>query len=108
MAINVCVVLITASGKPEARRISKGLLRERLAACVNIVPVVESAYWWKGKLERAAEALLIVKTRRALLPRLKKKVCSLHSYTVPEIIALPIRAGHQPYLTWISRETRKK
>jgi periplasmic divalent cation tolerance protein len=73
---------------------------------VNIVPAVESVYWWKGKMERAGEALLVVKTRRSALRRLFEVVRRHHSYIVPEIIALPIVAGHRPYLDWLKAETR--
>lgn len=96
-----CVVLITAPKGPEARRLAEILLNEKLAACVNIVPAVESFFWWEGKIDTAAEALLIVKTKRALLLRLMKAVKSAHSYTVCEIIALPIIAGNKAYLDWI-------
>ena len=88
--MNYIVIFITVSNKKEAQRIAKELIRQKLAACVNIVEKVESLFWWQAKVERAREALLIVKTKKELLNKLIRLVKSLHSYTVPEIIALPI------------------
>ena len=78
------------------------------AACVNIIPGVRSLFWWEGKVEEADEHLLIVKTRAALFPEVTRIVKSLHSYDVPEIIALPITDGNQDYLDWLGRETEEK
>lgn len=100
------VVLITASSKEEAEKISKSLLEERLCACINIVDRIDSLFWWKDKLERASESLLIVKTKKSLIPKLVKRIKSLHSYEVPEIIALPIIAGNKDYLDWLNAVTR--
>jgi periplasmic divalent cation tolerance protein len=100
------VVYVTAPSMDEARAIAAGLLEEHLAACVNIVPTVESHYWWEGKREKADEALLVIKTRGALLESLIAKVRGLHSYTVPEVIALPLVGGNPDYLAWIQEETR--
>ncbi|HRY29892.1 MAG TPA: divalent-cation tolerance protein CutA [Elusimicrobiota bacterium] len=96
------VVLITASSSAESARLSKALVKERLAACVNIVPGLRSVYRWKGRIESSAERLLIAKTRRSKLPQLIRRVRQLHSYSVPEIIALPMLAGHADYLRWIA------
>jgi periplasmic divalent cation tolerance protein len=96
------VVFITAGSKEEAEKIASGLLVDKLAVCVNIIENVDSHFWWQGKLDRAKEALLIIKTRKSLFNKLEKKVKSLHSYEVPEIIALPIAAGNKPYLDWIN------
>jgi len=99
------VILITAGSKVEARKIAGALLAKRLAACITIVPAVESVYTWKGKTEAAKETLLIVKTKRKLFTRVEKTVKGLHSYECPEIIALPITAGSKSYLKWIGEAT---
>jgi periplasmic divalent cation tolerance protein len=95
------VIFITASRKKEAKIIAQALISHKLCACVNIVDKVESFFWWQGKCDKATEALLIIKTKRNRLPRIISLVKSLHSYSVPEIIALPIIGGHKPYLSWI-------
>lgn len=100
------VVFITASNLSEARRLTQGLLKEKLAACVTIVPRVESRYWWKGKIERASESLLVAKTRAGCLKALIAKIRALHSYTVPEIVALPVISGHKDYLRWIDASVK--
>lgn len=96
------VAFITCSNKKEARNIAGQLIRNKIAACVNIVSSIESFFWWQGKVDQAKEALLIVKTKKTMVSKLIKKVRSLHSYQVPEIIALPIISGHKPYLNWIN------
>ncbi|HJX12330.1 MAG TPA: divalent-cation tolerance protein CutA [Dehalococcoidales bacterium] len=98
------VVLVTAKDADEAERIAQLLLKQRQAACVNIVPEVSSRFWWKDKLDAARESLLVIKTRDNLLPAVVKSVKSVHSYSVPEIIALPIVGGNQDYLDWIDHE----
>ena len=103
-ASEAVVVYVTASSAEEAATLARALVGERLAACVNRLPV-ESVYQWQGQVEEAAEVLLIVKTRRDLLDALAARVTALHSYTVPEIIALPVVAGWPPYLQWIAAET---
>jgi periplasmic divalent cation tolerance protein len=96
------VVLVTCSSPAEARRIARAAVEARLAACVNILPgAVQSIYRWKGKVESARERLLLIKTSRRRLARLRKTVEQLHSYDVPEFIALPIAAGSLAYLTWM-------
>lgn len=102
---DIVCVLITAGSAEEGRAVATAVLSERLAACVNIVPGVESHYWWQGKLEQAGEVLLLVKTQRTLLPRLIEKVKSAHSYSVPEVIALPVVEGNEDYLSWVRGET---
>lgn len=98
------VVFITASSETEARRISNVLLTQRKAACVNIISTVNSSFWWQGKLESALESLLIVKTKASLVNEVVALVKENHSYTVPEIIALPVLAGNPHYLEWIEKE----
>jgi periplasmic divalent cation tolerance protein len=98
------VVFITVKDSEEAQKIANSLLKRRQAACVNIIPEVNSHFWWKDKLDSAKESLLIVKTKESLLPELIKSVKKIHSYSIPEIIALPIVGGSQDYLDWIDSE----
>jgi periplasmic divalent cation tolerance protein len=98
------VVLVTASDAGEAQRIASALLEKRQAACVNIVPKVASHFWWEGKLDTAAESLLIIKSRAARLEDIIRLVKEVHSNTVPEIIALPIIGGSPDYLEWLDKE----
>jgi periplasmic divalent cation tolerance protein len=97
----LAVILITCANKKEARKIARELIRAKLAACVNIVDKVESVFRWQGRVERAREVLLVVKSSKPKLSALIKAVRKIHSYQVPEIIALPIIAGYRPYLEWI-------
>ena len=99
------VVMVTAPEK-EASGLARALVEERLVACANLLPGLRSVYWWKGKIEDEPEVLCIMKTRSALFEALRNRVRALHSYEVPEIIALPILAGHEPYLEWITENTR--
>ncbi|HXY23098.1 MAG TPA: divalent-cation tolerance protein CutA [Candidatus Acidoferrum sp.] len=99
------VVLVTCGSLKEARRIARHIVSKRLAACVNIqLSPIESFYTWKGKLESAREHLLLIKTSSIQLAKLEREVHRLHSYEVPEFIALPIIAGAEKYLSWL-RET---
>lgn len=100
------VIFITTANKKEAGKISSALVDKRLAACVNIIPPVYSIFRWQGKVDKGKEYLLIVKSRKSLLPKLIKLVKSLHSYKVPEIIALPIIGGNKEYLDWLDESTR--
>ncbi len=95
------LVLITTPSEEEAEAIAKAVVEEKLAACVNIVDGVKSFFWWEGRVDEASEALLIVKTRASKLPRLVEVVKKLHSYSVPEIIAVPIVAGFEQYMNWL-------
>jgi len=99
------VVFITAANKKEGRKIASGVLKSRLAACVNVIGKVESKYWWQGKIETAGECLLIIKTKKSLSKKLIEKIKLLHSYSVPEIIFLPVSEGNTDYLKWIEKET---
>lgn len=96
------VIFITAGTDEEARKVAEALLNRRKAACVNIVPGVSSLFWWQGKLDSAQEILLIVKTRASLVNEIVSLVREVHSYDVPEVIALPIVGGNQDYLEWIA------
>ena len=98
------VVYVTAP--PErAAALAKALVERRVAACVNILPGVRSFYHWQGEVCDDSEALLVIKTRRMLFEELREAVVELHPYEVPEVVALPIEAGHTPYLAWIDEET---
>ena len=99
------VIFITAPGTEEARQISKRLLQQKKAACVNIIPKVDSLFWWENKIDSAEESLLVVKTKTSAIPDIIKLVKEVHSDTVPEIIALPIIGGNQDYLKWIEKST---
>jgi len=102
------VVLVTCGSLREARRIARGVVEARLAACANIVSApVESVYRWKGKVERAREFLLVIKTTAKRLGVLEKEVKRLHSYEVPEFIALPIVAGSREYLRWLGESVTR-
>ena len=100
------VIFITTSTEEEARKISESLLSQRKAACINILPKVDSSFWWQGKLDSAQESLLIIKTKASLLSEIIALVKEVHSYEVPEIIALPIIGGNEDYLNWIDAEVR--
>ena len=102
------VVLVTAPDMDLARRLAKAALEAKLAACANIVPAVESHYWWKGKLENSDEVLLIFKTRQQLLPKLERAVREIHPYDTPEFVALPLTTGSRKYLAWLTDNTVKE
>jgi len=95
------IVLITVGSEEEAHKIAELLVNEKKAACVNIVPEIDSIFWWEGKIDSAQESLLLVKTRASLFPEIVELVKRMHSYEVPEIIALPIIAGSEDYLKWL-------
>ncbi len=95
------MVFVTAKDYQEADKIAQALVKEKLIACANIVQGIQSVFWWEGNVDRSREALLILKSKRSLFKKILKKVVSLHSYTVPEVIALPILAGNPDYLKWI-------
>jgi periplasmic divalent cation tolerance protein len=99
------LVFITASAEEEAAKIAHSLLENRLAACVNIIRNIRSIYRWKGKVEDDAEVLMIAKTKKSLFDPLMNKVKELHSYAVPEIIAIPITEGSEDYLEWLNEVT---
>jgi periplasmic divalent cation tolerance protein len=99
------VVFVTTKDIAEAQQIADSLLEKRQAACVNIIRGVDSKFWWQNKIDSARESLLMVKSRAALLPEIIKTVKKTHSYTVPEIMALPIIGGNPDYLDWIDKET---
>ena len=98
------VVLITAGSQEEADRIANTLVAEMLAACVNVLPGVTSVYRWEGEVQRDQEWLLVAKTTREVLDDLVRRVQAIHSYDLPEIIALPVVGGSKGYLRWIDGE----
>lgn len=98
------VVYVTVSSFEEGNQMAHTLVEERLAACVNRLRPIQSVYRWEGKIEQSEEELLIIKTRGELFERLKTRVQELHSYSVPEIIALPILEGSEPYLKWLKEQ----
>lgn len=102
---NVGVVLVTAPDAETGARIARALLEEQLIACANLLPQVRSLYRWEGKVEDDPEVLLVLKTGRARLEALSERVRALHPYDVPEVIHLPVTAGHAPYLKWVLEET---
>ncbi|MFN4219155.1 MAG: divalent-cation tolerance protein CutA, partial [Candidatus Bipolaricaulia bacterium] len=92
----------------EAERIAQALLEKRLAACVQIVGPLASLYWWQGKIERSEEWLCIAKSERALFKQIEETIRALHSYEVPEILAVPIVVGSESYLQWLSEQVHKE
>jgi periplasmic divalent cation tolerance protein len=98
---NKVVILVTAGKLTEAKKIAGQLVDRKLAACVNIMPPVQSVYRWQGKVEVGKEFLMFIKSTRELLPELKSTISKLHSYTTPEIVCLPIVDGLSEYLQWI-------
>lgn len=98
---------VTCASSEEASRIGRTLVEERLAACANILPGVTSIYHWQGRVETGGETALVLKTRAALVEALAARVRALHSYSVPCVVALPIRGGNPDYLAWLAAETRE-
>lgn len=105
MSVSEIIVFITASKEDEAVTIARALVEDRLAGCVNIVRNIRSIYRWQGNIEDDQEVLMIAKTKTKLFNALEKKVKELHSYTVPEIIAMPIVTGSKDYLKWLNDAT---
>jgi len=101
------VVLSTVGKAEDAERIGRALVERGLAACVNVLPAVTSIYRWKGKVEKDEERLLVIKTRAERFEALRQALVSLHPYEVPEVLALPIAGGHQPYLDWLDESVKE-
>lgn len=101
MSDDAIVVFMTAASGEEATRLAEMLVGAHLAACVQILPEMESVYRWQGKIERQSEVLLLAKTTREKFDDLEREVRALHSYDTPEIVAVPIVAGSAPYLEWL-------
>lgn len=100
------VVLSTAGSVEEAATIARRLVESRLAACVNLAPGVTSIYRWQGAIEESSECLMLIKTRRECFDALREEIARMHSYSVPEVIALGVAGGSPAYLEWLDRETR--
>jgi periplasmic divalent cation tolerance protein len=100
------LVLVTCGNAREAEEIARSLVERRLAACVNLLPGLTSWYWWENKLTQDQEMLLIIKSSRAVFGELEKEVLRLHSYAVPEVLALPIVEGSANYLSWIDESLK--
>ncbi len=99
------IIFITTETDNEAKRIANVLLTQKKAACVNIVARVSSSFWWQGKVDNANESLLIIKTKEALLPQIVAEVKKIHTYQVPEILAIPIVGGNEDCLKWMDEVT---
>lgn len=104
--MNALFVYITAPDAESARSMAKCLVGERLCACANILPAMESFYWWEGAVQHAHEAVLICKTTRSAWPSFERRVRELHPYDTPCIVALPLECGFTPFMQWIADETR--
>ena len=101
-AANFFIVLVTAPDLKTARSLAKATLEAKLIACANLVPKIESHYWWQGKVESATEVLMILKTQKAKLAALEKLILSKHPYDTPEFLVLPLKAGSDKYLAWLA------
>jgi len=101
------IVLVTTSSKEEAEKIVRSLLDKRLIACANIIGPVESQFWWEGKIDEANEFLVFMKSNEKLFTKLSQAVRGMHSYELPEILALPIIKGSKPYLEWLNSNLAK-
>ena len=100
------IVLSTCADREQAERIAHRLVEQQLAACVNILPGVQSIYRWQGSIESAPEVLLLIKTRVALIREVQTTIAGLHSYDVPEFLVLSVSAGSEPYLAWLDASLR--
>ena len=103
--MNYIVIFVTVPNVKEGKKIAFGIINRKFVACVNIVPHLNSLYWWKNRIESSKEALLIIKTKKSLFNKVVREVKRLHSYDVPEIIALPVIKGNKDYLKWIDSST---
>ena len=99
------IVLVTAPDLKTARHLARGALRQRLAACANLIPGLESHYWWRGKIESGREVLLLFKTRAARLRALEKFILAEHPFDTPEFVVLQLTAGTERYIAWLKKAT---
>ena len=100
------VVLSVVAAQPDAERIARALVEERLAACVNVVPGITSIYRWKGTVEQEPELMLVIKTLGEKVEALRARLLELHPYELPEVVVIPIAGGHAPYLAWLAEQVR--
>jgi periplasmic divalent cation tolerance protein len=107
MSAEFVVVLVTTASAEEGARLGRTLVEERLAACANVVGPIRSIYRWQGAVEEADEHLVLLKARGTDVPTLEARVRALHSYDVPEVLALPVTAGSAPYLAWLADATTR-
>ena len=105
-AAKFAIVFVTAPDLKTARALAKAALQAKLVACANLIPRVESHYWWQGRLESGGEVLLILKTSRTRLAELEKLILAKHPYDTPEFLALPLSAGNRKYLDWLGASCR--
>jgi periplasmic divalent cation tolerance protein len=105
-AAKFAVLLITAPDLKTARALAKAALQARLTACANLIPKVESHFWWQGKIESGTEVLLVLKTQKSKLAALEKMILAKHPYHTPEFLVLPLSAGNKKYLDWLDAATK--
>ncbi|HEX3857913.1 MAG TPA: divalent-cation tolerance protein CutA [Verrucomicrobiae bacterium] len=103
-AAKFAIVLVTAPDLNTARALAKAALKSKLIACANLVPKIESHYWWQGKIKSGTEVLLILKTQKSKLPALETLILAKHPYDTPEFLVLPLNSGSKKYLDWIGRD----
>ncbi|MEI8287970.1 MAG: divalent-cation tolerance protein CutA [Verrucomicrobiota bacterium] len=106
-ATSTALVLVTAPDLKTARALARAALAAKLIACANLIPKIESHYWWQGKMESGTEVLLLLKTQKAKLAALEKLVLDRHPYDTPEFLVLPLAAGNQKYLAWLAASCRQ-
>ena len=100
-------MLVTCPDRPIANKLADSLVRQRLAACVNVIPGIRSVFRWQGKLDRCSEVLLLIKTQRRIFDKLRRAIRKQHPYDTPEIIAVALAAGDSQYLKWVSEAVSK-
>jgi periplasmic divalent cation tolerance protein len=101
-AAKFSIVLVTAPDLKTARALAKATLQAQLIACANLIPKIESHYWWRGKIESSAEILMVLKTQKSKLAALEKLILAKHPYNAPEFLVLPLSAGNKKYLDWLA------
>jgi periplasmic divalent cation tolerance protein len=97
-------VFTTTESKEDAQRIARVVVEQRLAGCAQVLGPIESTYWWQGEIETSGEWLCVIKSKREVYERLEQAILSVHPYEVPEILAVPVVAGSEPYLAWLDKE----